>query len=390
MSVYLTLVPRDPIIARDSRPFGAGQGLRMKSLDWPYPSVLAGSLRSLLGKAESQGSPFSEELVNKLKRMKVAGPLPLVNGELYFPTPKDLMMYKKEDGERVMKTLRPMGLQDGMGCDLSNGLVPVEINENAKPEKSPSFWSSSTMIRWLKEECVDVPPEQAIAEAGFLDIPGKDERMHVCINPDSGTSEEGLLFMTVGLDMSSGINLAVRVETADGWEQKKLMTLDEFHPFGGERRLVHWKHVSSQAWECPVEIREALRDARPNGKGVRLVLATPALFQHGWHPDWLKPINDKLEGCLPGSSVTLRLVSACVERWKPISGWSLEKGKVGPKALRRLVPAGSIYFFEVVEGDTGDLAEKYWLQPVSDEEQDRRDGFGLALWGVWSGNEGRQ
>jgi CRISPR-associated protein Cmr3 len=390
MSVYLTLVPRDPIIARDSRPFGAGQGLRMKSLDWPYPSVLAGSLRSLLGKTESQGSPFSEELIGRLKRMEVAGPLPLVNDELYFPAPKDLMVCKKEDGGRAMKALRPMHLQNGMGCNLPDGLIPVEINENAKPEKSPSFWSSSTMVRWLKEECVDVPPERAETGSGFLDIPGKDERMHVCINPNSGTSEEGLLFMTVGLDMSSGINLAVRVEAADGWEQK-LMALDEFHPFGGERRLVHWKQMSSQAWECPVEIREALRDAKPGGKGMRLVLATPALFKHGWRPNWLHSVNGKLEGRpRQDSAVTLRLVSACIERWKPISGWSLEKGKVGPKALKRLVPAGSTFFFEVVEGDAGDLAGKLWLHSVSDEEQDRRDGFGLALWGVWASNEGRQ
>ncbi|MGH7772969.1 MAG: type III-B CRISPR module-associated Cmr3 family protein, partial [Candidatus Binatia bacterium] len=274
-------------------------------------------------------------------------------------------------------------------CNLSDGLVPVEINENTKPEKSKALWSCSMMTRWLSEECIDVPPQQVICGSGFLDIPLKDERMHVKIDPHSGASEEGLLFMTIGLDISSRMTLAARVKAEGEWEQK-LLALNEFHPFGGERRLVHWKQESSQAWKCPVEIREALRDARPGGKGVRLVLATPALFQHGWRANWLKPINGKLEGCPPGSSVTLRLVSACIERWKPISGWNLENGKVGPKALKRLVPAGSTYFFEIVQGDAGELAEQLWLHSVSDEAQDRRDGFGLALWGIWTGNEGRQ
>ena len=41
---------RDPLIARDGRPFGAGQGFRMHSLGWLLPSVTAGSVRSLLGK----------------------------------------------------------------------------------------------------------------------------------------------------------------------------------------------------------------------------------------------------------------------------------------------------------------------------------------------------
>ena len=45
-----------------------------------------------------------------------------------------------------------------------------------------------------------------------------------------------------------------------------------------------------------------------------------------------------------------------------------------------MVPAGSVYFLEVVEGDCGNLVENAWLQPVSDALQDRRDGFGLAVW----------
>ena len=48
-----------------------------------------------------------------------------------------------------------------------------------------------------------------------------------------------------------------------------------------------------------------------------------------------------------------------------------------------MVPAGSVYFFETVEGDGRILATKGWLRPVSDAPQDRNDGFGLAVWGTW-------
>jgi CRISPR-associated protein Cmr3 len=50
------------------------------------------------------------------------------------------------------------------------------------------------------------------------------------------------------------------------------------------------------------------------------------------------------------------------------------------------VPAGSIYFFEVRQGDGAALADR-WLQSVCDDEQDRRDGFGLAVWGTWNPKE---
>jgi CRISPR-associated protein Cmr3 len=70
-----------------------------------------------------------------------------------------------------------------------------------------------------------------------------------------------------------------------------------------------------------------------------------------------------------------------------VSGWSLEQSateKPGPKALRRLAPAGSVYFFDVVTGDARQLAENLWLEPVSDSAREGREGFGLALWGVWN------
>jgi CRISPR-associated protein Cmr3 len=111
-----------------------------------------------------------------------------------------------------------------------------------------------------------------------------------------------------------------------------------------------------------------------------MVLATPALFDDGWKPKWAR------EGRPPGldarDDIKLKLVSACVPRWRPLSGWNFEIGKTGPKAVRRLAPAGSVYFFEV-SGAASALA-RLWLRPVSDQPQDRRDGFGLALWGTWS------
>jgi CRISPR-associated protein Cmr3 len=48
-----------------------------------------------------------------------------------------------------------------------------------------------------------------------------------------------------------------------------------------------------------------------------------------------------------------------------------------------MVPAGGVYFFTRVDGDPRVLATNGWLKPVSDAPHDRRDGFGLAVWGTW-------
>jgi CRISPR-associated protein Cmr3 len=114
-----------------------------------------------------------------------------------------------------------------------------------------------------------------------------------------------------------------------------------------------------------------------------MVLASPAIFKDGWKPGWLdKGLSGELSG------VKLRLVGASISRWKAVSGWSLAPPR-GPKPIRRMVPAGSVFFFEVEKsGDAAALADQ-WLHSVWDEQKERRDGFGLAAWGTWNEKEER-
>jgi CRISPR-associated protein Cmr3 len=392
-AVYLSITPRDPIVARDGRPFGMGQGIRMRSLDWPYPSVLAGSLRTMLGKMD--GGVFDASAVELLKAVQISGPLPEFKGRIYLPSPKDILV-KDDDEKRQAYAIRPIWMKTGEDCDLPEGVIPAmlpeSIKDEFKPAKMPSFWSVDMMSKWLinpRGESFDAPPDpEKIGEKeGFLKIPEKDTRTHVKIDSKSGTSEEKMLFETVGLDLSlkgrkDGIQLAARVES-DNRFGDLAANIGTFHPLGGERRLAYWKKEEAQnGWICPDNVAEALK-----GKTrIRMVLATPAIFSDGWKPGWL---NGWKDGEIPDfwpEGLELRLISACTDRWKPISGWSLERGSRGPKAIRRLVPSGSVYFFEIPPGksiDAGEVAKKLWMRSVSDNDRDRRDGFGLAVWGLW-------
>jgi hypothetical protein len=78
-------------------------------------------------------------------------------------------------------------------------------------------------------------------------------------------------------------------------------------------------------------------------------------FYRGWLPGWLSEKNNFLEGSPPGASdkVRLRLISACVNRrWQPLSGgvWNRKEAeKKEQNRMKRMVPAGSVYFFERVD-----------------------------------------
>lgn len=399
MTSMLEITCRDPIVCRDGRPFGARQGNRMRSLEWLLPSVLAGSLRTTLGKAARRD--FSVETQQALLQVEVAGPLPQANGQLYLPAPEDCMVHRERGPIRAVP--RP---NDTGGCNWPvPGLQPVEvaIRDEFKPEPAPAWWPASRYASWLAGGSVGF-------DAEFLDAPAVEERTHVSIDPRAGAAEESQLFTTValalahlpryrgakdgkhatvaaaaarhrhGVPVSRGhpsgfirIALSARVRATD-WCSAAVAELDTLHPIGGERRLAHWRRCAdTNAWNCPQQVRDALAQKRH----VRMALASPAIFAGGWKPAWL---DDALVGSPPGANVTLRLVGLSIQRWKPVSGWSLA-GR-GPKPVKRMVPAGGVYFFELVDGKAGDLADR-WLEPVSDDEQDRRDGFGLAAWGVW-------
>lgn len=409
----LQLTGHDPIIARDGRPFGAGQGNRMRSLSWPLPSVVAGSFRTALVKA-SAGLDFTRNTSLDLLRVDVAGVFPAVGQELYLPAPTDCV-WNSDLGK--IHAAKPFPADTG-GCDFPNdGLQPVLYSDDPKtpdfkPKPVPAWWPVSEMANWLVCDPVTFNSNDSnhSNDSKFLNAALQETRDHVRLDPNTGTAAAGQIFATSGLNVTHlprhGVNandkkgpldkryaeitLSARITIAER-AFEHVEKLAAWHPLGGERRLVHWqRNEATDLWKCPETVKSALQDAAR----IRMVLATPAIFEHGWRPGWLD--GTTLIGKPLGDGPTLRLVGVCIARWRAVSGWAyaphakdegrrpvVPADRPGPKAIRRMVPAGGVYFFEKVDGDPRILATNGWLKPVSDAPHDCRDGFGLAVWGTW-------
>lgn len=360
----------DPLLFRDGRPFAASEGdeTMARSLTLPLPHTLAGFLRAQAGATAGWDWNRYEDC-QAAHGVPVYGPLPRRAGQFVFPAPRDAVVYANDN----VIGLRPWSddLPDAAGCDLPEELAPLRLTEeqNGKPASGHAFWEWSALAAWLEGRLPAVLP--AIAP------PPVEERIHVAIASESGRSKEGALF-SVGYRACEEWEFVARANLPDN-----LVPAPVGH-LGGERRLgvVETLPDTDANWpRCPPSLKTALRAA----KRVRLTLATPALFAHGWRPGWL---DDGDSGPKPRglSKVRLKLVAAAVGRREPVSGWSLRAsdGAKGARPVRWAVPAGSTFFFHVVDGGSPDaLFEEGWLRPVSDRETDRKDGFGLALWGVW-------
>jgi CRISPR-associated protein Cmr3 len=365
----------DPLLFRDGRPFSEEEGaLSARTLSIPLPGTVAGFLRTMYG--AHLGWEWTSETSQKAMQIPIMGPLLFCNDIPVFPVPADALVYEGDKQCPLLMPLRPSEAKDA-GCDLPEGLAPMQVLRDVKPALGYNYGVWEWMQKWLANATGEgaQPPVK-------IEGPPTEERVHVGIDPEKGTSKEGMLFVAQFVSFES-----YRWEKQDKgqyrWSFLVRMgaTSEDVIPtgigtLGGERRLAVVEKVGSEIWPaCPSDLQDQLGKS----KRIRLILATPAIFADGWKPGWL---DDTLIGAPSSlSGIRFKLLAAAVRRREAVSGWDYQNKK--PKPVRWLVPAGSVYFFEVLEGDTTVLGESGWLSSVSDEEQARRDGYGLALWGVW-------
>ena len=387
MTTILKITGLNPLLFRDGRPFGAEEGsLAARSLSHPHPSTLAGFVRTSYGNQEGWDWKNDKSCAEQAKQIAVHSPLFLRNDKVVFPAPADAVLYKDDANIENRMSLRPCHSLAG-GSDLPEGLLPLSVMAECKPLPNVKFWSEESMKEWLGNAAGSIEmPEY------YGGLPTED-RVHVAIAPETGKGIDGMLYSVnrLGFEDYSAELYPDRHKAKPGERQKEkecwsfLIRTETPKPIqtgigtlGGERGLATVELAEEGKWPgCSESLLTALKGATR----IRMVLATPAIFSEGWAPGWLAKENGALIGTPPGAEeVRLKLISAAAGRREPVSGWDFENKC--PKPVRWMVPAGAVYFFEVI-GEAKLPTESLWLQPMSDDEQDRRDGFGLALWGVW-------
>lgn len=369
-STCLCIDPLAPIIVRSGRPFDAQTG--PDPARFPPPSTLAGCLRTAW--ARHHGAAFTSDLL----KHEVRGPLLWRDGEILVPKPADALYFGHAEAAQMVRAAP--GAQDAdSDCDLPDGLLPVRLSQEikGKPGKGPSWWRLAELSTFRKD---GMPSLGTLNEHGWLPPPG-DLRTHVGIHKKSGAAKQGVLFQTVGLDLgaspgSPGLQLLVHF--AEPLPQALVH-------LGGERRLAQMRPLPEASWpQAPESLAREIRDA----KGLVLTLLSPGLFAAGYRPAWLDERLDdgSLCGTPPGCpGLRLRLRAVACERWQPQSGWDLARHQ--PRATRKMIPAGAVYWFEILEcAESADLGS-LWLSSISDQPQDRLDGYALSHPAPWRPTE---
>ena len=379
----MTLVKMQHYLLRPGAPlvFGTGRpldfGLGGESLAYPFPSTVAGAIRAAAAVAEGKPpDPYFECGSIALGHSALVQLDPnLAPRELLFARPADAVFI----GGRLL-ALKPYDTPPDCWTDLPVGLRALELSEpvDAKPDSAEPWWTRTKMQAWLASTA-NTAAEKFKDERG----PRPAERTHVVIEANAaGGAEQGGLFRTSGEDFGpggAGGGHAIWLETGcaglDGLGRR----------LGGEGRLVRIE-LLQQALSLPTSPEMNDSDKRR----VRFVLMTPALFERGgWFPDWMcgsveaglpQDRATRLESAtVPGTNVKVRLVAAAIGRAQSYSGWQKNEQGAGPGQPWRVVPAGSVYWFDVLAGDAAamhgrSLCEGRWLN----------DGWGYGVIGKGS------
>lgn len=412
---WIHLEPLTPLTFRDGR--GWGGEAAGDSLGWPPPSQLLGAACSAWGEAHGFGWDFARADARALQRLRgeggppisILGPLPArrtPEGQArpLWPAPHDRLEFPLPREKRVRVGLRPGRdpalAQPPTGLDAPlHPLRHPDPETDAKPGERAPWEDGDTLSAWLGEPDATRRERRGDDDAGG---PEESSRVHVAIDPLTHTAVDGALYRLGAVEFPDArrsgarwhrepLGLLLRV---DGLPDDELTaTLARPWRLGGRGGLARARRVEP-AWG---RVREAPR-AHLKGHRFRHVLVTPARYRRGWLPDW---IDADGTGALPGVGERVRLVAAAVPQPQVVSGWDLQAGsgdrsgrsRGAPRAARRLVPAGAVYFYEALDSrfDASVLLDRLWMEPLAslspDDDAGRLDarcGLGAGVFGTWN------
>jgi CRISPR-associated protein Cmr3 len=390
MAIFLE--PLDVWVFRDGRPFSAGEDHHAKSVFPPSPFTVQGALRSKVliercgnldkyaGRNGGASCPVCGGAPECPIRQEIgtpghAGPfhlryvLPAKRTDsaltVYFPLPRHLVRVKGEERWQLLQPLESPGM-----TSLPTGLRSLSTI-GAKPVEHPDGWiDDMTLKNLLWNEL----PEglKVIGTRGENGILEEEPRVGIALQHKRKSAESGRFFIVDALRLRDDWGLAIGFEGLPSLPQRGLLDI------GGEGRAARYETIQEMAWP-PAQRAEIVQARR-----FLLYFVSPALFSSGasrwtWKPSFL---GSDLTGTLPYTQTRIRLVAAAIGSPLRISGWELGAGGRGgqPRPMRSAVPAGSVYFFEIMDGPVEPVLAQHG-HAITDWGAEY--GFGLTLVGRW-------
>lgn len=365
MKSEILIKPQDLLFFRDAKPMSAGEGYG-NGCRIPTPNVFHSAIRTTLiikndeMPKEKTGNRHSRDKNGRKYGLDKFGSLQVRNLFLYhldkgvlFPIPNDVLEAEK-DSFAITKLKR-----------IGDKILPVATIPPSK-KRINGFWTEKQLFAYLtaNSEEIEYSP---IKTSGIFQ---PEWRTGIEIEKQRNATKEGQLYSGEYMRLDDKAGFAAEISLKDN--EGDLSTVDILH-LGGEKKIAS---ISRQDDLFPKWNKA--KDAG-DGKIVKWVLLTPAIFRYGSLPGWIKDNRVVLRPKVNGEKIDINANFLCcsVGDPMPISGWYAIEHRAKPSLLA--VAAGAVYYFRCnTVDDAKNLASALNAKNRSDMLSEKGFGFGVT------------
>lgn len=361
----------DTLFFRDGKPFSMGENHWTDSIFPPNMSTIYGAIRSAFF-SENMDMFYHLKKEKKLnteedptRKLCIKNMLYKINSGYnkgyYYSMPLDLVGLKDtfdkktSAEENKLYTVYPLKLIKNIYLDSLPLKYILHFDEHVKMV-TDGLLAETRIDKYINGEI------DKLEIAKIFDYLKNESKIGIGINKKTGNSMDSRFYR---IDLKRLQNISIIIEF-DGIE---LRNKNGTFKLGGEGKYAKYEEVSKGS--CPLGLP---KQVKINNR-FKLCLMTPAIFEKGWIP---KNINEK-DYVLEDSKFKIKLVAAAVGKCMLVGGYDMAKNR--PKPMLKAVPAGSIYYFEILEGEPRDVVEHFHLKSVSDVMKE--EGYGISFVSKW-------
>lgn len=352
----------DTLFFRDGKPFTMGEEAWADSVFPSSPAVIYGALRSAYFAEHIDELEKANENDDPTRNLKIKGIFLKISDEIYFPLPMDCVKRKDDDKAEAFVLIPESAEKLISNYPKLDKILTLSESSNDKIENvQNALLSNLSFKEYLDGETNNI---------SYFKIDNyliSEPKIGIARSRETHSSEEGKLYRVdmKRLENERGEKIDIVVDF-DGLDlpERGLMKL------GGEGKAASYKKYKDKR-----ALSVDFPKFKENSKHFKIVLTTPAIFKNGWLPEWIdeKTLIGEYKG------LKLKLLTAAIGKPIHIGGFNIKARE--PKPMYKAVPAGSVYYFELVDGNKKEVKEAFHKKAISDIDIYSKQGFGISCIG---------
>lgn len=342
----------DTLFFRDGKPFTMEDESWAEGIFPPPMSVIYGALRAayFANHPEDLGKANTPE--DHTKALKITDIAFYSRRNLYYPVPSDFAV--KEEKNKYL-TVR-MQIRDNVLT--SKNVLPLCADpKEDKLEGSSGFYLTCDYL----DEYLQGFDINNTAVLKLNEQTSVEPKIGIGRNYNTKTANDGRLYR-LGMRRLKDLSFIVGFEGLDLPETGIIR-------LGGEGKTASYSKCS---------LNFSRHEIDEKSRRFVVYFKTPVIFENnGYYPDFF---DENFACTLNGRKY--RIVSMAMDKPLSIGGWDMKTNK--PKAMKKFVPAGSVYIVECdSEISLKDFGDDFATKEFCKEEYTRQ-GYGLYLTGVYN------